>query len=97
VNKAATKISVAKEKMREYRLFAKNKTKAGKDLMTAQVVTLIEGVQKHLGEALKLAEAGKQRLGKYARMATALWRRPDRDPPSGGFEIHSRGLTAAPR
>lgn len=71
VNREATKISVAKEKMREYRLFAKNKTKAGKDLMTAQVVTLIEGVQKHLGEALKLGEAGKQRLGKYARMATA--------------------------
>ena len=71
VNKAATKISAAREKMREYRLFAKNKTKAGKDRMTAQVVTLIEGVQKHLGAALKLAETGKQRLGKYARLATA--------------------------
>ncbi len=71
VNKAATKISAAREKMREYRLFAKNKTKAGKDRMTAQVVTLIEGVQKHLGAALKLAESGKQRLGKYARLATA--------------------------
>jgi transposase, IS5 family len=71
VNKAATKISAAKEKMREYRLFAKHKTKAGKDRMTAQVVTLIEGVQKHLGEALKSSESGKQRLGKYARLATA--------------------------
>ena len=71
VGKAAKKISAAKEKMREYRLFAKNKTKAGKDKMTAQLATLIEGVQKQLGEALKSAESGRARLGKYARMATA--------------------------
>ena len=71
VNKAATKIAAAREKMREYRLFAKNKTKAGKDRMTARVATLIEGVQKHLGDALRSAQSGKQRLGKYARLATA--------------------------
>lgn len=71
VNKASTKISAAKQKMREYRLFAKSKTKAGKDRLTAQVVTLVEAVQKELGPALKLAESGKQRLGKYAQLATA--------------------------
>ena len=70
VGKAAKKIVEAKEKVREYRLFAKHKTKAGKDRMTAQLATLIEGVQKHLGQALRAAAASRQRLGKYARLAT---------------------------
>ena len=71
VEKAATKIAAAKEKVREYRLFAKNKTKEGKDRMTAQLATLVESVQKQLGEALQVAASGKRRLGKYARLATA--------------------------
>jgi hypothetical protein len=71
VETAAKKIAAAKEKVREYRLFAKNKTKAGKDMMTAQLATLVEAVQRQLGAALKRAEAGQARLGKYARKATA--------------------------
>lgn len=71
VNRAAQKIAAAKERVREYRLFAKNKTKAGKDRMTAQLATLVEAIQAQLGKALKAANASKERLGKYARLATA--------------------------
>ena len=71
VEKAATKFASASEKVREYRLFAKTKTKAVKDRMTEELATLVEGVQRQLGQALQSAAASKQRLGKYARLATA--------------------------
>ena len=71
VSKAATKLASGSEKVRAYRLFAKTKTKAEKDRMTAELAALVEGVQKQLGKALLSAEAGKERLGKYARLATA--------------------------
>ena len=71
VGKAAKQIAAAKEQLRDYRLFAKEKTKAGKDRMTAQLATLVEAIQTQLGTALKAADASKERLGKYARLATA--------------------------
>jgi len=71
MDKASKKFATASEKVREYRLFAKTKTKAVKDRMTAELATLVEGVQRQLGPALKSAASGKQRLGKYARLATA--------------------------
>ena len=70
VDKAATKFASASEKVREYRLFAKTKTKAVKDRMTAELATLVEGVQRQLGQALKSTASSTQRLGKYAQMAT---------------------------
>lgn len=71
VTRAAKELAAAREKVREYRLFAKNKTKAGKDQMTAALASLVERVQTKLGQALKAAASSSQRLGKYARMATA--------------------------
>lgn len=71
VGKAATKLASASEKVRAYRLFAKTKTKAEKDRMTAELAALVERVQRQLGKALQSAEAGKERPGKYARLATA--------------------------
>ena len=71
VDKAAAKFASASEKVREYRLFAKTKTKAVKDRMAGELARLVEGVQRPLGHALKSAASSQQRLGKYARMATA--------------------------
>lgn len=70
VTKAAREFAGASEKVREYRLFAKNKTKAGKDRMTAELAKLVESVQRKPGQALESAALCKQRLGKYARIAT---------------------------
>ena len=70
VGKAAAKLAAASERLRDYRLFAKNKTKVEKDRMTAELATLVEAVQKQLGRALDSAQASKQRLGVHARQAT---------------------------
>jgi IS5 family transposase len=70
VGRAATKLASASEKVRAYRLFAKTKTKAEKDRMTAELAALVEGVQKQLSRALDLANASKHRLGTYALRAT---------------------------
>ena len=70
VGNAAAKLAAAREQLRDYRLFAKSKTKAAKDQMTAELAALVESVQEQLGKALDLAKASKQRLGKYALMAT---------------------------
>lgn len=70
VGRAATMLASASEKVRAYRLFAKTKTKAEKDRMTAELAALVEGVQRRLGKALDLASASKQCLGTYALQAT---------------------------
>jgi len=70
-SKAAEKFEAAKKKVRECRLFSKTWTKATKDKMTAALAALVEGVQRQLGQALTSAASGKQRLGKYGRVATA--------------------------
>jgi IS5 family transposase len=70
VGKAVEKFKAAKKKVREFRLFSKTWTKATKDQMTAELATLVEGVQRQLGQALTSAASGTQRLGKYARLAT---------------------------
>jgi hypothetical protein len=57
------KVRAAKEKVREYRLFAKNKTKAAKDRMVAQMTSVIEDINRNLGKALAVAaeQGGKLR------------------------------------
>lgn len=71
VGQAAKGLSEAKKKLREYRLFAKEKSKKQKDAMTAKMVTLVEQIQRQLGKALEVAQAGKARLTKYGKVAHA--------------------------
>lgn len=71
VVKAKTKFTEAKEKLREYRLFAKDKSKKQKDRMVAQMVSVVENIQAQLQETLVAAAAGKERLTNYGKVAQA--------------------------
>lgn len=62
----------AKQKLREYRLFAKQKTKAAKDKMVAQMTTVIEKANQMLGQALNYVSAETSaRLRRYRKVAWA--------------------------
>jgi IS5 family transposase len=68
--KAGQKLKAAKEKVREYRLFAKTKEK--KDKMMAEMVDIVASVQEQLGKAVQIAKNQTIRVkkhGKVARMA----------------------------
>ena len=67
--KAAKSFQTAKAKVREYRLFAKQKSKKQKDRMTAQMVSLVEKIQEQLGPAL--VASAKERQKKYKKVARA--------------------------
>lgn len=69
VEKSAAQFQAAKEKVREYRLFAK--TKPVRDRMLAEMVTLAEGVQNELEVVLQHASASGARLKGYAKVARA--------------------------
>jgi len=56
--KVGSKLKAAKEQVRKYRLFAKDKTKKVKDKMVAQMASIIDGINQQLGKAL--AAAGEQ-------------------------------------
>jgi len=59
----------AKRKVREYRLFAKDKSKAAKDRMVAQMATVVEAVQKLLAPAIRHAENARCRLRQHRKLA----------------------------
>lgn len=67
VAKAAGLVDAAKKKAREYRLFAKDKTKAGKNRLMAQMTSLVERLNAGLGKALENVKAS--RLRKYSLVA----------------------------
>jgi hypothetical protein len=69
VSKAAGSIKAAKEQLRKYRLFAKNKTKEGKDRMVAQMTRIIEGINQELGKALTVASEQGHKLRGHAVVA----------------------------
>jgi IS5 family transposase len=71
VVKAGDKIKAIKERVRKYRLFAKDKTKAGKDRMVAEMTTLVEAVNGQLGKALAAAAGARSRLTKHRLVASA--------------------------
>jgi hypothetical protein len=56
--KARRKLQAAKDQVRKYRLFAKDKTKKVKDKMLGQMANIIEGITQQLGKTL--AAAGEQ-------------------------------------
>lgn len=61
--------ATAKRKVREYRLFAKKKTKAQKDRMVAQMATVVSAVQQHLRPALLQAGRTATRLRRHRKHA----------------------------
>jgi hypothetical protein len=62
----------AKRKVREYRLFAKEKSKAVKDRMVGQMTTVVEKTRRRLGETLQaVAGNAKTRLRGYKKVALA--------------------------
>jgi transposase, IS5 family len=72
VDRAGKLFAAAKRKVREYRLFAKEKTKAAKDRMVAQMTTVIEKVQRKLGRILHGVSAETSaRLRRYRKVALA--------------------------
>jgi IS5 family transposase len=71
----AKKFREGKRRLREFRLFAKDKSKAARMKLTAQMADLVEGVQTKLATALRAAERHKNRLVGYARTAHAKARR----------------------
>jgi transposase len=69
LGKVHSKFRAAKEKVREYRLFAKSKTKAGKDRMVAQMTSVIEAINRNLGKALSVAAEQARKLRGHAVVA----------------------------
>lgn len=67
IAKAARDFEAAKKKVREYRLFAKRKTKAVKDEMVASMTAVVERVNTKLGKALSAAETARGRAAALAR------------------------------
>jgi transposase, IS5 family len=67
----AARFAAGKKRLREFRLFAKEKSKKARMKLTSEMTHLIEDVQTHLARALAAAEPHKQRLVKYANVAHA--------------------------
>jgi IS5 family transposase len=68
---AADKFRAGKKRLREFRLFAKDKTKAARMKLTSEMADLVESVQSGLASAIQAAEPHKQRLVGYAKVAHA--------------------------
>lgn len=67
----AAKFAAGKKRLREFRLFAKEKSKKARMKLTSKMANLVEDIQSHLVRALQAAEPHKQRLVKYAKVAHA--------------------------
>jgi hypothetical protein len=71
VARAGSLFATAKRKLREFRLFAKSKTKAARIRLMGEMANLVEGVQVKLGHALEQAARQKLRLARYRKVAWA--------------------------
>jgi hypothetical protein len=69
VDKAKKHFQGAKEKMREYRLFAKSKSKAVKNRMVAGMAAVVKKVNEQLGKALTTVAQLGSRTSKYGLVA----------------------------
>jgi molybdopterin converting factor small subunit len=67
VEETVSQFKAARQKAREYRLFAK--TKESKDRVMSQMVTIVKKLNEHLGTALGEAAAQRGTLRKYAIVA----------------------------
>lgn len=68
-SKVKTKVQAAREKVREYRLFAKDKSKAAKNKMVAQMATILQAINKELWQAVQGPNASS-RLKRYGIVAS---------------------------
>jgi hypothetical protein len=68
-SKVTAQVKVARQKVREYRLFAKDKSKAVKDKMMASMVNVIEGINRELGRAVQAAGETASRVKKHGIVA----------------------------
>jgi len=67
--KAGNKFRAAKAQVRKYRLFAKDKTKAAKDKMVAQMASIVAGINQQLGKVLAAGAAHGRKLRGQAVVA----------------------------
>ena len=67
MDKTAIQFQAARQKVREYRLFAKSKQ--SKDRVMAQMADIVEKLNEHLGKALGSPAAQRAKLRKYAIVA----------------------------
>jgi molybdopterin converting factor small subunit len=67
VEQTMSQFEAAKQKVREYRLFAK--TKESKGRVMAQMITIVEKLNEHLGRALGEAATQRGKLRKYTIVA----------------------------
>jgi hypothetical protein len=73
--RAVEKFRAGRKKLREFRLFAKDKTKAARMKLTAEMADVVEAVQAKLATAVKAAEPHKNRLVGYGKVAHAKAKR----------------------
>lgn len=71
VERAGRWFATAKRKVREFRLFAKNKTKAARMQLMTEMSNLVEKVYKGLGRGLAQAKRHTLRLARYRKVAWA--------------------------
>ncbi len=71
VQRAGSLFQTAKTKLREFRLFAKDKSKTARNRLTSAMATLVGQVQDGLTSALKNASQQKVRLTKHRKVAWA--------------------------
>lgn len=75
VARAGELFQKAKRKLREFRLFGKNKAKAVRMRMTAQMADIVQGVQSRLAHALQSVDERRMRLRGFRK---AAWSRVNR-------------------
>ena len=69
VKRAGSLFQTAKKKLREFRLFAKAKTKAARMKLTSEMADIVEKVQEVLAPVLDQASHQKLRITKYRKVA----------------------------
>jgi hypothetical protein len=75
VKRAKSLFQAAKTKLRDYRLFAKKKSKEVRNRLVSQMANIVEKVQEQLAPALAEASAKRMRLTKFRKSA---WSRVQR-------------------
>jgi len=68
-SKVAKQVKSAREKVRHYRLFAKEKSKGAKDKMVAEMANVIETINEQLGRAVEMALKTPSRVRKHGVVA----------------------------
>lgn len=71
----AATFRAGRKRLREFRLFAKDKSKQVRTKLLSEMADLVEDVQSHLASALQAAEPYKNRLVKYAKVTHAKAKR----------------------